>query len=344
MTQQIELLKERLEQLIDCEALELLRCAEQDPDDIYIPYMMNDAVELYAVLTHCTAVGELSAYFPVGTQVTGAETDGQYHVTLYRPDGTCLTLQFAACRWEEQYYPYHEIGHFWREGDEQWRQLVYQIGTMYDKYQYLGDRSCNAQEKALLPLVTFAPFRYWSPVHESLEDWYPDTEQGTDCMEHLARQAGDTAYLAEIQRYRQTQDAAPLIAMMQQPERGALYQTICQAVERASSCYPPRDYGVVLYTKMQAQRKAVQTLLHAHGFSGDYPRFRRGNTQVVAVEEHPYTVFGLEYEGFAFGIRLMVSETKQPSAVWNAGFFEHTGRVLTQDELSAWLEEELGNC
>ena len=91
MTQQIELLKERLEQLIDCEALELLRCAEQDPDDIYIPYMMNDAVELYAVLTHCTAVGELSAYFPVGTQVTGAEADGQYHVTLYRPDGTCLT-------------------------------------------------------------------------------------------------------------------------------------------------------------------------------------------------------------------------------------------------------------
>lgn len=93
---------------------------------------------------------------------------------------------------------------------------------------------------------------------------------------------------------------------------------------------------------MQAQRKDVQRQLRAHGFSGEYPRFCRGNTQIVAVEEHPYTVFGLEYEGFAFGIRFMISETKQPSAIWNAGFFEHTGRVLTQDALFAWLRGEQG--
>ena len=49
--------------------------------------------------------------------------------------------------------------------------------------------------------------------------------------------------------------------------------------------------------------------------------------QVVAAEEHPFTVFGLEYADFTFRIQFMVSETREPQRIWNAGFFEGTGRI-----------------
>ena len=68
-TEEIEKLEDCIRELIDCGALELLRCLEGNPNDMYIPYMMNDALEDYFILTECTAVGELKTEFPRGTTV-----------------------------------------------------------------------------------------------------------------------------------------------------------------------------------------------------------------------------------------------------------------------------------
>ena len=327
-----------IRELIDCGALELLRCLEGNPNDMYIPYMMNDALEDYFILTECTAVGELKTEFPRGTTVELVPEHQGNSLILHRPDGTLLTLQYQQAQEVQQLYQYHTIGHFWRDGQEQWRQLVYIIGTIYDKWNYIGAESCNMAEQELLPLMTFAPFRYWSPIHEEL-DFYPDSEAGLDCMKLLAKQAGDTVYLSLLRQYRQHPDMTEQLAWeLAKPERRALYQVIWEKLSRAASGYPVRDYGMVLNTRIASQRRQVTEMLHQHGFEGSYPCFRKNTMQIVAAEEHPFTVFGLEYADFTFRIQFMVSHTKEPQPVWNAGFFEGTGRIAhSLSELEAML-------
>ncbi|MDD6610651.1 MAG: DUF3878 family protein [Clostridiales bacterium] len=318
-----------IRELIDCGALELLRCLEGNPNDMYIPYMMNDALEYYFILTECTAIGELKTEFPVGTTVETVQGPQGSGLVLRRPDGTLLTLQYQQAQEVRQLYQYHTIGHFWRDGQEQWRQLVYIIGTIYDKWSYIGAESCNTAEQELLPLMTFAPFRYWSPIHEEL-DFYPDSEEGLDCMALLAKQAGDTAYLSLLRQYQKQHDrdmTERLAKELAKPERRELYRAIWKKLSQAASGYPERDYGIVLNTKIAAERRQVTELLYQYGFQGRYPCFRRDTMQVVAAEEHPFTVFGLEYADFTFRIQFMVSETRKPQRIWNAGFFEGTGRI-----------------
>ena len=91
-------------------------------------------------------------------------------------------------------YQYHQIGHFWVKGQEQWRQLAYMIGTIYDKYEYPGEKVLSRKEKELLRLMEFAPFREWSPINESLEDRYPATYEGIERMMALSKEAGDNSY------------------------------------------------------------------------------------------------------------------------------------------------------
>ena len=64
-------------------------------------------------------------------------------------------------------YRYHEIGHFWRDGAEQWRQLVYMIGTIREKYRFLGEEVCNDQEMEIMSLIEFAPFYYYFLIHSN---------------------------------------------------------------------------------------------------------------------------------------------------------------------------------
>ncbi|MCD8356929.1 MAG: DUF3878 family protein [Clostridia bacterium] len=326
-----EVLRNCIQELIDCAALELLRCLESNPNDMYIPYMMNDALEYYFILTDCTAIGELKTDFPLGTTVETVQFSNRNGLIIRRPDETILTLQYHECRSVRRLYQYHMIGHFWREGQEQWRQLVYIIGTMYDKLHYIGEEACNAEEKQLIPLITFAPFRYWSPIHEDLDDFYTDTEEGFCLMEALTAEAQDRAYLALLQQYRQKPDQKMtefLAHALIEPGRKALYHVIWQKLYSASSCYPVRDYGIVLNTKIAAERKKAADVLYRKGFTGKYPCFRQGTVQVVAAEEHPYTVFGLEYDDFTFRIQFMVSHSCNPENVWNAGFFEGNGTVI----------------
>ena len=87
-------------------------------------------------------------------------------------------------------YRYHEIGHFWRDGAEQWRQLVYMIGTIREKYRFLGEEVCNDQEMEIMSLIEFAPFYYYFPINEDPEEWYDKTEEGF-CILYTSEQGLD---------------------------------------------------------------------------------------------------------------------------------------------------------
>lgn len=322
-----------LEELIDFDALELQRKSENNMENIYIPYMMNDAVEYYLILKECKITGNMPEHFPAGTSVEAVSDNSRSAVIFKLPDCTRISLWFRECEKNMELYQYHQIGHFWMQGQEQWRQLVYMIGTIFDKYAFLGEQACNMEEQKLLALITFAPFRCWSPVREDLESRYPDTLAGIRCMHTLAAEAGDDWYRRLTGLYvflfrLRFVPMRPMTKMMARAlnhsGRCRLYQLIYEKVCRASELYQERDYGEVWNKKIRKERFRLEKKLHMQGFIGNYPLFQRENVTILAVEEHPFTV--LEAEDISFRIQLMVSEVEYGQNTLNAGFFDGMGR------------------
>ena len=329
-------LLEYLEELIACNALELVRRPESDSTNIYIPYMMNDAVECYLILKGCKVTGDMPERIPQGTSLQSTENGSKRGIIFCLPDGSRISLWFLECEKVMELYQYHQIGHFWMKGQEQWRQLVYMIGTIFDKYTYIGETACNAEERELLPLITFAPFRYWSPVHEDLESRYPDAVAGIQCMQKLAQEAGDRAYkritgvylfLFRLRILPMGLLTRKLARALNKPARTALYELIYNKVYKASAQYQERDYGETLNKKIREKRSRVEQGLKMQGFSGEYPLFQKENEMILATEEHPFTV--LESEDFSFRIQLMVSKMKDAKPALNAGFFDGNDRSGT---------------
>lgn len=333
-------LLEYLEELIACGALEIVRTSESNPKNVYIPYMMNDAVEYYLILKECKVTGDMPERIPERTSVQSAENGSKKGIIFCLPDGSRISLWFLECEMVMELYQYHQIGHFWMKGQEQWRQLVYMIGTIYDKYTYIGEMACNAEERELLPLITFAPFRYWSPVHEDLESRYPDAVAGIQCMQKLAQEAGDRAYkrmtIVYLFLYRLRIFPMGFLTRKQarelnKPARTALYELLYNRVCKASAQYQERDYGETLNQKIREKRSRVERELQMQGFFGQYPIFRKENEIILATEEHPFTV--LESEDFSFRIQLMVSKTKDVNPTLNSGFFDGNDRNGTTVEV-----------
>ena len=105
--------------------------------------MMNDAVENYLILKNGQMIGN---YLNDDTlEVTGklAVEKDRYVLSVRQGEENAFTLYFSEIEERIQCFQYHRIGHFWVKGEEQWRQLVYIIGTIYEKYDYLGEAYCK---------------------------------------------------------------------------------------------------------------------------------------------------------------------------------------------------------
>ncbi len=133
-------------------------------DDKYIiPYIMNDAVECYLTVENAVLKGDYHSEEEIisASLVLGIEKG--YGLILHQQDNV-VTLWFDNLHVHEACFKYHEIGHFWVKGQEQWRMLVYMVGTIADKYMYMGKEYCNETECFIQSLIYFAPFRRWTPV------------------------------------------------------------------------------------------------------------------------------------------------------------------------------------
>lgn len=317
-----------LAEIIKYQVFEL--CVGKDEGSIgnfYIPYMMNDAIECYLVLENAEMTGEYLEDIESEIQAQLIVEDHRYALIIHQGPKNVFTLWFQNIHQVRKCYQYHQIGHFWVKGQEQWRRLVYIVGTIYDKYEYLGAEVCNEKEMELLPLMEFAPFRSWSPIKESLNDKYPATYKGIDCMEKLAIEAGDRNYQKLLKIYRKVpirwiEDL--LSRRLKHSKREKLYQLITKKVEQASQSYPKRDYGQKMNQWIQKKRQEVDQKLKAKGFQGIYPMYHKDSITIQAVEEHPFTI--LESDDFQFQIQLMISECRHENSGKNSGFFEGKGR------------------
>lgn len=150
----------KLAELFRAQAFELhIRTWPTGEEKYYIPYMMNDALECLLILEQCRMTGRYLVDFKGTTQAHMAKDGEVYLLVVRQGDDNVFTIWFSSIREEMTCYQYHRIGHFWVKGQEQWRRLVYIVGTLYDKYSYMGDTVCTQAEKELLPLMELAPFR-----------------------------------------------------------------------------------------------------------------------------------------------------------------------------------------
>lgn len=321
-----------LNEIISCDAFELhAQKKECGRCDYYIPYMMNDALECFLLLQNGRMTGNYVQDIKEEMHVELVTEKGDSALIFRQGTTNVFTVWFEEVFQELKCFRYDRIGHFWIEGQEHWRRLVYMIGTMHDKYNYMGDHVCNAEELALLPLMEFAPFRYFSPIHDSLDEYYKNSQSGVDCMRNLAFEAGDRTMMRMLGWYRLKILKGILdrriIRMMMRPGRNALYQLLFKKVETAAGQYPERSYSETMDAKIQQMRDRAELVLRERGFSGVYPLFQKGTLQILAMEEHPFTI--MEYDHYDFKIQYMVSEVpkrkKKHAQLLNAGFFKRKG-------------------
>lgn len=319
---------EKLAEIFQFQVFELCQEKGKEEEKIYyVPYLMNDAVECCLRFSGCRMTG---AYLPDFQGEVKGELMYEREKTalVIRQEENVSVLWFAELEMLLQEYQYHQIGHFWVKGQEQWRQLVYMAGIVYDKYEFLGENRLNEKEKELTALMEFAPFRRWSPVRDSLEERYPATRRGTEYMEKLARLSNDGFYAGLVRLYRLLPCSfleKILHNLLKSSKREVLYRRIRQEFCDASIFYPERDYGENTNQQIRKMRTEAERQLQKAGFEGTYPLFFGKGVQVLAVEEHPFT--RLEAEDFSFRIQYMVSRGKISGKGLNSGFFKGKQRA-----------------
>lgn len=328
-----EMLQQYLSEICSCHALEVYA----DGDKVYIPYMMNDALECYMCFSDAQLIGQPQPSYD-GESSFELIQDSKSGIIFRQGTQNVFTLWYNSAHQHLQCYRYDQIGHFWVSGQEHWRRLVYILGTIYDKYCYMGDEVCNPEELELLKLMEFAPLYHYSPIHEPLDDIYPNTLEGIHAMRSLAREVNDRNFLLLLDIYHRFPISIIknlLQRVLNRPARIPLYERLFHKIETASRRYPERDYGEERNRHIVDARNTLSQNLLSQGYVGEYPVFQKDALQIVAMEEHPFTI--LESSNFPFRIQLMESETRNGDQRINAGFFRKRGnrrRIVKMEDIT----------
>ena len=328
-------LRQLLDAVLASDSFELHACGE----DYAIPYMMNDAAECVIWLRSCRMQGawQSGSDTPMQAEYISSPQPG---IIFRQGQDNVFSLWYSHAECRLELFRYDQIGHFWVFGHAQWRRMTYMIGTMHDKYQFLGADACNAVERKLLPLIKFRPFRMYSPIPKSLDSRYNDSPEGALLMAKLAHEAGDRWFALLCRLYARWPHPGltrQLCRHLASSRSIGLYSCLFDKVMFAASAWPSRSYDGIADHEIRTARNAVAARLEQLGFSGSYPLFSRGDIQVLAVEEHPFTEF--ESDDYLFHIRYMLSISPQHSIC--AGFFQSpVNYSAVADSLNA-LEQEL---
>ena len=306
--------------ICDAEALELI---PGENGEVYIPYMMNDAVEAYCILEQASVPAEMPEDLEEVIDAVALCSEGRQGLCLRTEEEILGTIWYDSVRYRQTLYQYHRIMHCWEPGFEHMRMLVYMVGTISDKRTFLGEEAVNAAEKELIPLIEYKPFRDFSPIGESLDGWYPDTEEGRIAMLAIAQEAGEAELVRMIEAQGGTgsadsRDSAERhsIPSLQELEDGkrirdaigrstAVFRHIYEKICRASSEYAPRKYDEALERNITAKKKEAEDQLFREGFRGSWPEYRRGEERLTVFEEHPFVLRGDELE---FGLHFLLQD------------------------------------
>ena len=278
-----------IEELLEQNAFEVqMKNSPSGALDFYVPYIMNDALECFLLIRNVYLQGEYLNYFYDDTTVELLGSKQRPALVFHQGTSNVFTVWFEDCYQILNCYRYDQTGHFWRKGEEQWRRLVYIIGTIHDKYKYMGEKVCNEDELELIKLMGFAPLRMYTPLNESLDGLYSDSEEGFQLITQYAEEVEDKLFLTLLKLYTRIPlrfVSNLLFRSMNLSGRYKLYQHIYQKMEKASKEYPEREYTSDLNEFIKTSREEVSRIIESYGFEGTYPLFHRGNMQIFAVSK-----------------------------------------------------------
>lgn len=289
---------EKLAQLLEQDQFELI-FTEQD---IRLVYLMNDAVESFLVFQNVRMTGEYKDDYEGELDAT-LEKQGQKYVLIVHQGDTVVTLFFENLIQENHFYEYGTIAHFWVKKYEYLRQLEYRLAILRDKYDYLGEKSCNEKEKQLAQLVDFPPLNYCcypavpaKYIVPRENPWEP-SEDALMVMEELAERAGDRFLKIVLKLYRKY--PIPFLAkrignMLHRNRHSKVVDLIDREIQEASKKYPCRYFGRDIELKVHQTMNAVKERQN---------QLKEKGQQSVILREEPFTI---AQDSIAYKIYLMI--------------------------------------
>lgn len=289
---------EKLVQLLEQNQFELI-FTEQD---IRLVYLMNDAVESFLVFQNARMTGKYRDDYDGELEAT-LEKQGQKFVLIVHQGDTVVTLFFENLIQENHFYEYGTIVHFWVKKYEYLRQLEYRLAILRDKYDYLGEKSCNEKEKQLAQLVDFPPLNYCcypavpaKYIVPRENPWEP-SEDALMVMEELAERAGDRFLKVVLKLYRKY--PIPFLAkrignMLHRNRHSKVVDLIDREIQEASKKYPCRYFGRDIELKVYQTMNAVKERQN---------QLKEKGQQSVILREEPFTI---AQDSIAYKIYLMI--------------------------------------
>ena len=289
---------EKLVQLLEQNQFELI-FTEQD---IRLVYLMNDAVESFLVFQNARMTGKYRDDYDGELEAT-LEKQGQKFVLIVHQGDTVVTLFFENLIQENHFYEYGTIAHFWVKKYEYLRQLEYRLAILRDKYDYLGEKSCNEKEKQLAQLVDFPPLNYCcypavpaKYIVPRENPWEP-SEDALMVMEELAERAGDRFLKVVLKLYRKY--SIPFLAkrignMLHRNRHSKVVDLIDREIQEASKKYPCRYFGRDIELKVQQTMNAVKERQN---------QLKEKGQQSVILREEPFTT---AQDSIAYKLYLMI--------------------------------------
>lgn len=327
--------------------------------DYYIPYVMNDAVECYIHLKDCRLTGNRIPEFEgTATSELVFSQRGNKGLIVKQEDNV-FTIWFADFSVVCEYYRYHLFAHCWRKGEDIYRRLCYIVGTIYDKYKFLGKESCNEREFQMMQLLGCKAFRYYSPIDESIDVYYDKEElermPGDTILRQISDRLGCDSLTKEFDRYitrsgskwnkwsqkNEEKQIERIANMLLEPENWAVYDCLLSMAYECGKDYPNRTYSQERQQEFDQKRGEVERQMHALGYEGKYPSYEKGCCYVEVLEEHPFTIEEMEYEDFTFDQHFFVSIDEAKTDKIHMGFFKgegHRGFVVDSvDKLKEYI-------
>lgn len=196
---------QRLNRIFEENVLEL--GFDEKKNEIYLVYMMTDAIESILVLEDAVMTGEFDRQYE--GECNGSITtlkDGSFMLAVRQGPDNAFTVRFRDIRCDETLYDYHLIGHFWMDDYEILRHLTYQIGLIYEKYTFMGEEYCNRKEQALLPLYDLTPLRRYICVYWEENETFSSTTEAVDMAIGLAASIRDFSLVHLFKKYKRFVD------------------------------------------------------------------------------------------------------------------------------------------
>lgn len=290
------------------------------PGTIRLVYLMNDAVESFLLFHNARLTGAYDPAYEGELDALLTQDENERYALIVHQGESVVTLFFEDLTLENHYYDYSQIGHFWMKGYEYLRQLEYRIAILRDKLDYLGEESCNAEERELASLAEFPPLNVccYPAVPEKYrvirENPWHLSEDASRVFHSIAAEAGDQTLFRRLKNYKQhptKRHARQIARLLHRNAHAKTVDILTQKLQKAASTYPSRPFGKVQQTRhlaLELLAKKRQKELEKRGIHSELLR------------EEPFTT---AQDSIEFKVHLMI---------WENGFLNRKTRIETWED------------